>query len=150
MDNKIFNTTFEVAMRLLLMLSTTENVSRTIDNLVIADFITNYAKEFGIADSNLHGDNEFSFTEIAARRNIANKAIKSLVLDNFITVSQCTDGFHYTVSELGRNFCNSLTSDYANEYRLFAYKTNTYMKSKSESELLSLISQKATETLIKG
>lgn len=141
--NKIFNTVFEISMRLLLMLSVDENASRTLDNLMIADFITNYAQTFGIADSNLHGDNTFRFAELAARRKMVREAIKSLILDNLVTVSQGKDGFYYAISDRGKIFCQSLTSDYAKEYRLFTLRANEFMKSKTETELLTLISRKA-------
>lgn len=146
---KIFNTTFEISMRLLLMLSVDKNMSRTIDNLVLADFITNYSKEFGIADSNLHGDSEFRFAEITARRTIAREAIKSLVLDRLVDVQSDNDGFRYTISALGIDLCKSLSSDYAQEYLSYAKKVNEYMKEKSEAELLAIISKKSTASLRK-
>lgn len=146
---KIFNTTFEISMRLLLMLSVDKNRSRTIDNLVLADFITNYSKEFGLADTNLHGDNEFSFTEIAARRTNAREAIKSLVLDRLVIVQTGKDGFRYSISTQGLNLCKSLTSDYAQEYLSYARKVYGYMEGKSETELLAEIGKKSTAALRK-
>lgn len=136
-------------MRLLLMLSINESSSRTIDNLTLADFITNYSKEFGIADSNLHGDNEFSFSEIALRRTSAQEAIKTLVLDGLVIVHQSENGFKYSISPTGITFCQTLTSVYAQEYRTFAKKTNTFMASKTESELLAIISKRTATSLRK-
>lgn len=136
-------------MRLLLMLSINESSSRTIDNLTLADFITNYSKEFGIADSNLHGDNEFSFSEIALRRISAQEAIKTLVLDGLVIVHQSEDGFKYSISPTGITFCKTLTSVYAQEYRAFAEKTNTFMDEKTESELLAIISKRTSTSLRK-
>ena len=147
MNNKVFNTTFEVSMRLLLALSITGSNGRTIDNLVTADFITNYSKEFGLSKSNLHGNNEFSFAEFSTRRALAKDALKSLVLQDMIHVSQKENGFLYSITERGQIFCNLLTSDYANEYRKFAIKANEYMQTKTEKELLSLISREASKSL---
>ena len=76
MSKKVFNTTFEISMRLLLMLSLVDKRGLTLDNLATADFIANYSKEFGLTDSNLHGDNEFSFSEYSTRRSFAQDAIK--------------------------------------------------------------------------
>lgn len=136
-------------MRLLLMLSIDESSSRTIDNLTLADFITNYSKEFGIADNNLHGDNEFSFSEIALRRISAQEAIKTLVLDGLVIVYQSETGFKYSISPKGITFCKTLTSVYAQEYRTFAEKTNTFIESKTEAKLLAMISERAATALRK-
>ena len=143
MMTKIINSVFEISIRLLLMLSIDKNRTRTIDNLVLADFITNYSKEFGIAESNLHGNNKFSFTEIASRRAIAGEAIRSLVLDGLVTACSSEDGLRYEISAIGIDFCESLTSDYAQEYLSYARNTNEYMSEKTEAELLAIISKKA-------
>ena len=149
MNNKVFNTTFEISMRLLLVLSLTKKRGLTLDNLATADFITNYSKEFGLSDNNLHGDNEFSFSEFSTRRSLAQDAIKQLVLEGMIEVSYSTDGFRYSISERGQAFCNTLTSDYTTEYRLYAKKAIVYMDSKNEKELLNLISREASKSLRK-
>lgn len=149
MNNTVFNTAFEISMRLLLVLSLSKKKRLTIDSLVTADFISNYSKEFGLSSSNLHGDNEFSFSEFSTRRALAQDAIKQLVLENMIGVSYSKDGFQYSVSERGRTLGNSLTSDYAIEYRLHAQKAIAYMDSKNEKELLNLISREASKTLRK-
>lgn len=149
MSSSVFNTIFEVSMRLLLLLSLSKNRGLTLDSLITADFIANYSKEFGLSDNNLHGDNEFSFSELSARRLSAQNAIKQLVLENMIQVAYSKFGFQYSISERGRAFCNTLTSDYASEYRGYSKKAITYMDSMSEIELLNLISQKASKSIRK-
>lgn len=149
MNNKVFNTVFEISMRLLLLLSLYKNRGFTLDSLVTADFITNYSKEFGLSDNNLHGDNEFSFSEFSTRRSLAQDAIKQSVLEGMIEVSYSSDGFRYSISERGQTFCNTLTSDYATEYRLYARKAIEYMDNKNEKELLNLISREASKSLRK-
>jgi hypothetical protein len=149
MSKKVFNTTFEISMRLLLMLSLVDKRGLTLDNLATADFIANYSKEFGLNDSNLHGDNEFSFSEYSTRRSFAQDAIKQLVLEGMIKVSYSKTGFRYSISERGQAFSNTLTSDYAKEYRLYAKKAIDYMDTKKEKELLNLISREASKSLRK-
>ena len=149
MNDKVFNTEFEISMRLLLILSLSEKKKFTFDNLVAADFISNYSKEFGLSQSNLHGENEFSFSEFPARTSLAQKAIKQLVLENMIKVSYSEDGFIYSITERGQALSKSLTSDYAVEYRLYAHKAFVYMDSKNEKELLNLISREASKSLRK-
>ena len=149
MSKKVFNTTFEISMRLLLMLSLVNKRGLTLDSLATADFIANYSKEFGLADNNLHGDNEFSFSEFSIRRSLAQDAIKQLVLEGMIKVSYSRTGFSYSISERGQAFCNTLTSDYAKEYRLYAKEAIAYMNLKKEKELLNLISREASKSLRK-
>lgn len=150
MNDKVFNTEFEISMRLLLVLSQSEKKRLTFDSLVTADFISNYSKEFGLSHSNLHGENEFSFSEFSARRALAQKAIKQLVLENLVKVSYSNDGFKYSITERGQALSNSLASDYATEYRLYAQKAMVYMSSKNEKELLNLITREASKSLRKG
>lgn len=149
MNDKVFNTEFEMSMRLLIFLSQSKEKNPTFDNLVTADFISNYSKEFGLSHSNLHGENEFSFSEFSARRALAQKAIKQLVLENMVKISYSNDGFIYSITERGQTLSNSLTSDYATEYRLYAQKAIIYMSSKNEKELLNLISREASKSLSK-
>ena len=131
------------------MLSLVDKRGLTLDNLATADFISNYSKEFGLADSNLHGDNEFSFSEYSTRRSFAQDAIKQLVLERMIKVSYSKTGFRYSISQRGQAFSNTLTSDYAKEYRLYAKKAIEYMDTKKEKELLNLISREASRSLRK-
>lgn len=147
MNNSIFNTTFEISIRLLLLLSIVKNKALTLDSIITADFIANYSNEFGLSNNNLHGDNEFSFSELSARRVSIQNAIKELVLENLIQVSHSRHGFQYSISERGQLFCNNLTSDYASEYKDYAEKAIAYMNSMSEVEILNLISKKASKSI---
>lgn len=149
MNDKVFNTEFEISMRLLLLLTLSKKRKLTFANLVTADFISNYSKEFGLSHNNLHGENEFSFSEFSARRALSQLAIKQLVLENLVKVSYSNDGFIYSITERGLALSNSLASDYANEYRLYAHKAIIYMDSKNEKELLNLISREASKSLRK-
>ena len=57
MMTNVFNTTFELSLRVLLTLDSSNNSPRTVDIITALDFITVYGKDFGISDENLHGDN---------------------------------------------------------------------------------------------
>lgn len=147
MNNIVFNTTFEMSIRLLLALSLSQNKKITIDDLVTTDFIANYSKEFGISDNNLHGDNEFSFFEFSIRRTLGQKAIRELVLEDLAKVSCTKKGFLYSITNRGRELCNKLTSDYAMKYKVNANNAIAYMNSKTEKEILNLISKEASKSL---
>lgn len=144
--NNIFNTELEISMRLLLVLSQSENKKLTFDSLVLADFIANYSKEFELSNRNLHGENNLNFAEFAKRRTLSQISIKSLVIENLINVSSTKDGFLYFITDRGKQFINSLSSDYADEYKVHVRKSLFYMSSKSEIELLNMINKEALRT----
>ena len=145
--NKVFNSTLEISLRTLLILYADGNNGKNLDSIVTADFINIYAKDFCISDTNLHGNNEFSFAEYAARRSQVQDAIKSLVIDRLISVSYQDDGFHYTISELGKQLCSSMTTEYSKAYLMTAYKTIDFMRNKNERKLIALISKEAVKAI---
>lgn len=140
--NNIFNTNLEISLRLLLILYVSEK-NKTLDDLVISDFITLYAKDFNLSNANLHGDNEFSYTEFPARRSQSMDAIKFLVMRNLIIVLETTNGFSYSISDKGVTVCNSMTTQYAAQYINTAYKVEEFISNQSTTELISKISKNA-------
>lgn len=147
MEN-VFNTPFEISLRILLTLSVEGNRALTVDMIAAADFITVYGRAFGIADENLNGDNAFNFSEFASRRELVQKAIKLLVLDGLATVSKHRDGFRYGISESGKSYCARLDNDYADEYCASARTVaREFVGAKSEREVLALINRHSTMVL---
>ena len=57
MMNSGFNSNTEISLRILLSLYASEE-HLSVDELAIRDFMTVYAKDFGITAYNLHGDNK--------------------------------------------------------------------------------------------
>lgn len=144
---KLFNSTFEVSLRALLLLSQTADVNMTIDRIVAYDFISLYSRHFDLAEVNLHGDNEYGFSELSARRTVMQAALKELVLDGLARASRRKDGFCYEITETGVAFCQKQTTDYANTYRRLASATHKKFKTMTEVEIMAIISQKATHAL---
>lgn len=62
MKNKVFNTTFENMLRILVLMSVLAEPVNS-DRLTALDFICIYGKKCKVLDKNLHGDNEFGFAE---------------------------------------------------------------------------------------
>lgn len=75
----IFNTPFEASLRILIILNVI-HTRLSVDRITAMDFISTYGKDFGVSEHNLHGDNNFRFSEYASKRKIISEAIKSLVL----------------------------------------------------------------------
>lgn len=104
---KLFNSTFEVSLRVLLILSQPVDINMTIDRLVEYDFISLYSRYFDLTETNLHGDNEYGFSELSARRIVMQAALKDLVLDGLVKATRRRDGFCYEITETGTAFAKS-------------------------------------------
>lgn len=144
---KIFNSAFEVSLRIMLMLSQTVGSDMSIDRIVAYDFISLYSAYFDLADVNLHGDNEFGFSELSARRGVVQDALKVLVLDGLVKVRRCRSGFCYEITEAGVAFTKGQKTDYANSYRSLVRKVHKRYAEIAEIEIMTIISQKATYAL---
>lgn len=144
MTNSAFNSNTEIALRILLSLYATEE-SLSIDELVILDFITVYAKDFGIASYNLHGDNKSKESEFAARRQQVKEAIRFLVTQDYINVEEAANGFLFSIDQKGTTLCDSMESTYAADYTAAAIKAAEYTKQHDLETLLSSINRKALD-----
>ena len=99
--NEIFNSSFETGLRVLLILSSIHPKAATIDRIAAYDFITIYGKDFGISESNLHGDSKFNFSELAYKRASCNKGTKEFILNGLISINYTEEGFTYFLNEKG-------------------------------------------------
>lgn len=115
-DNKLFNSPFEMELRILLLLSCEDDNSFSVERILSIDFITCYSSEFGFSHENLHGQNNFKFGELSNRRILIQNAIKSLVLKGLIDV-EVDRGYLFRITDKGKEYVDKLTSDYAKEYK---------------------------------
>ncbi len=131
---QIFNTEFEISMRVLLLLSAFDEPI-DIDYIKTADLLSIYGKQYGVSDSNLHGDSSYCFSEIAARHETIKKALRSLVKSNLINVSASQSGYAYSINSNGMGCCEGMTSDYAKEYRKAVRTAKQYLSGKTAKEI---------------
>lgn len=143
----IFNTTFEISLRVLLTLEAAPSSWRTVDIIAASDFITVYAKDFGLAGENLHGDNSYKYSEFALRRKKVQVAVKSLVVRSLIDVKADNAGYEYALSALGSDYCAKLEGDYAEAYRTAAMQTVDYLKGKNEQDVLRMINDRSVRLI---
>ena len=146
MTNKVFNTPFEFSLRVMLILACADE-AKAVDEIAVLDFISVYGKAFGIAESNLHGDNEFKYGEFVARLNTIKQSVKSLAIDRFINAVPSKNGLTYMIAEGGKSYINSLQCDYAAEYREVVKCALTHIGRKSMREVIAEINQKAVAAL---
>ena len=81
--------------------------ARTLADIAAADYLACYAKSFQIGETNLNGDGDFNFTELANRLYTMQNVCSYLVRKGLINVHMRVDGFTYTISEKARPFATS-------------------------------------------
>jgi len=142
MMTELFNTPFETSLRVLLTLRVFGE-DMTLDKIAAADFMTIYARDFGIATYNLNGNNSFSFSEVTLKRTLVAKALKQLVLNRLVKAIQNQSGFTYEITTQGARVCDGLTSDYSDEYISISQEVYKYIAGKSEIQILAEINKRA-------
>ena len=140
--NNIFNTSFEVSLRILIILNTVQT-RLSIDRITALDFMAIYGKDFGVSEYNLHGDNDYRFSEYTSKREIVSQAIKELVLRGYITPHCNKSGFNYSISKEGVAFCESLNDKYAEDFTNIVKKTNSLFLEHSDRKLIRSINEYA-------
>lgn len=138
----IFNTTFEVSLRILIVLNVTQT-RLSIDRVSAMDFMAIYGKDFGVSEYNLHGDNNYRFSEYASKRKIMSESLKNLVLRGYILPHCNKSGFTYSISKSGMMFCKSLNDDYAESYATIVQKVHNMFVSYSDRKIIYTINDYA-------
>ena len=134
MKTKIFNTEFEVSMRLLLLLYST-NTGLDEEKILYLDFFTIYAKNYKLGDDNINGDSKYMLNEFTPKRRWIKESIKVLVLERLIDVNNTKEGFIYKINNKGKSFCESMTSDYSKKYKKQATITREWFLNKTIKEI---------------
>ena len=112
---QIFNSELEVNLRILSILAVIQN-SVSLDYITTMDLFTTYGKNYGFTLDNLHGDSSYNFSEIASRRTLINRSIKSLVTKGLIRAEKSVNGFYYSINDDGRKISNALDTNYHRKY----------------------------------
>lgn len=144
--NDIFNSSFEVSLRMLIIFNTVQS-RLSIDRITALDFIAIYGKDFGVSEYNLHGDNDYRFSEYASKRKIVSQAIKELVLRGYITPHCNKSGFIYSISKNGTMFCESLNDKYAEDFTGIVEKANLQFLEYTDRKLTRCINEYAIARL---
>ena len=109
---------FELSLRILLMLDILADRAVDEEQIAAIDFIAMYAADFGILDENLHGYGAYRFSEYPARRKTVSEALKGLVLDGYVELRPDTGGYDFAITDKGRSLCARFNNGYASEYRI--------------------------------
>ena len=145
--DKVFNTEFEVGLRILLCLYSTNTNGISVDRITAYDFLSVYGRDFGLADSNLYGENQYSFSELSTRREICSKALRTLALDGLVSVNRSSRGFLYRLNSNGRKYAESLQSDFAKSYIDIVKNTHQRYAKRPDEKLMNDINTMAIQAL---
>ena len=118
MNTPALGSTFEISLRILLLLNEAHGATLDEQQIGAVDFISVYAADFGLLDENLHGYSNYRFSEYPARKLLVSSALKGLLLDGNIRFQPAPTGYKYFITCAGKSICKKLTSNYANEYRI--------------------------------
>lgn len=118
MNESAIGSTFEISLRVLLMLNELWPAKLDEQQIGAIDFIAVYAADFGLLDENLHGYSNYRYSEFPARKQMVSSALKNLVLDGYVRLYPTSSGYRYSLLETGKTVCTKLTSGYAQEYIL--------------------------------
>ena len=118
MNTSALGPTFEISLRILLLLNEVRGAALDEQQIGAVDFISVYAADFGLLDENLHGYSNYRFSEYPARKHLVSSALKGLLLDGNIRFQPVPTGYKYFITDDGKSICKKLTSNYANEYRI--------------------------------
>ena len=143
--SELFNSTFEVKLRMIQLMSVSRKRSYTVDQMVALDFITCYVAEFDLPFSNLHGQNGFKYSEISSRRLLAHQAIKDLVMEGMVDV-KVDHGYLFSISETGIRYAKKFKSRYALTYREIAKEVIKKYRNYTDDGLFVLLQQRSLDT----
>lgn len=145
--NKIFNSSFETGLRVLLLLSSIQPQAATVDRITAYDFITVYGKDFGVSEINLHGNSNFNFSELATKRANCNEGIKEFVLNGLISINRTDEGFTYFLNQTGKKYVSNLSSDYGEQYLAISKEVHRKFSALSDEDVVNLINKRAIKEL---
>ena len=137
--NKIFNTELEISLRVLLISYILKNKKINIERWVAYDIMATYGKKFKISDENLHGNNEFIFSEFPNRKlNIENVVCK-LIAIGIIEINNDENNITYIFTEKGRYIVNNMKSQYVEEYCQNIEKVIRKYGNLNDAQLIELV-----------
>ena len=146
---ELFNTPFETALRVLLLLESEARTDFSINMIAAVDFAALYGRSFAFSGMNLHGDNLFKFSEFATRKELTRDGMTLLVRRGFVDVNPTKNGFIYCISARGKEFSRQLDTRYAKEYRGQIRLAPQHFSNDSDQGILNKITKLAVASLEK-
>lgn len=134
----VFNSVFEVSLRVLCILNE-NNKPISLERIYCLDFISTYAKDFGYYSINLHGNNNFNYSEFTTRIQLIKDSLKDLVIQGYVDFSVTPKELLYLISKKGKNNQQKMNDDYYQELSDILKRIISIVDNKNDSELINLI-----------
>lgn len=115
-NSLIFNSDFELSLRMLLILYNNRYKSLNCTEIVSYDILTIYGQNYNLSENNLNGNNPYSYLEYLNRQLDSEKTIKKLIIKGYVKINYSNKGYTYSITDEGATFVESLESQYATEY----------------------------------
>lgn len=149
MTESVFNSTFEMELRVLLLMSVAKKKAYSIERIVSLDFIVCYAGYFQLPYLNPQGDNQYMFSELASRRERLQEAVKGLVVQGLLNV-EMDNGYAFSITDAGSKYIRKLKSEYALQYKAIAADAIKRFKDYSDLQLDHMINDSAVKSVRGG
>lgn len=146
MMESIFNSNFEMELRILLLMSAARKKAFSVERIISLDFIVCYAGHFQLPYLNPQGDNHYMFSELASRRERIREAVKSLVVQGLLDV-RLDNGYVFSITDAGNKYIRKLKSEYAMQYKTIAADAIKRFKGYSDLQLDHMINDSAVKSV---
>lgn len=141
----VFNSVFEISLRVLCILNE-NNKPISLERIYCLDFISTYAKDFGYYSINLHGNNNYNYSEFTTRIRLIKDCLKDLVLQRYVDFSVTPKGLLYSISKKGENNQQKMNDAYYQELSDILKKIISITDNKNDPELIDLIENNSINT----
>lgn len=141
---KILNGTFEVAMRLLAIM-TTCNKAMTVERLAIYSYFALYLSDLNKNEKSLHPEIPYRNSSYINSRDVILSALDILLSKGVVTCDFSNRTMRFSATELGNALYAQIDGDYKHKLVESIQKAHEMMKGKSDSTLNNLVYGKMAE-----
>lgn len=138
MTESFFNSDYEMALRLLLLLNAAPG-PRSMDWLHGVDFMVVEGRSFGLSERDLNGIQPFRAGIFAGSRPRVHAGLLRLVKAGYATGVMLPTGAVYLSTMSGNRFGRSLSSTYAQDYRSIAKRAVSAVRGLSDRDVLNAV-----------
>ncbi|CAL2087962.1 ABC-three component system middle component 2 [Tenacibaculum sp. 190524A02b] len=114
--NKVYNNTFEIAIRVLVILANLPLKRSSIYKLMVLDHISLNTYDVG-GPASLHAPIPNRGVQIYSRKEILNESIKLLISKDLISLVPSINGLLYEIANNGINYLSYFESKYFNQLK---------------------------------
>ena len=115
--SKIYNSTYEISIRVLLLLSKMNNNSSTINRLMIFDYLSLNTYDLG-GPASLHAPVPNRGVQLYSRKLIIENSVKYLISKDLLQIKPSKNGLEYELARNGNVFLSYFESKYFNNLRM--------------------------------